>query len=118
MAEEEWCGECEKDFTADCPPSDICMECEMALRKERDGLRRECVEVEQRLGTALNYPAEGSEVGGDHSTVCVSPHTPGTIAAEAAKRIQELERSIRQAKKHWMAYEASAILEAVLKESE
>lgn len=62
------------------------------LRAQIDGHFREHFAVTQALGKALGYPTEGPEVGGDHSTVCIGEHVPGTIAAEAAAEIERLRR--------------------------
>jgi hypothetical protein len=66
------------------------------LERQIEGHFAEHHEVTQALGKALNYPREGPEVGGDHSIVCVGEHTPGTIAQEAARRIAELEATLRE----------------------
>ena len=52
-------------------------------------------EVCQILGTALRYPTEGPEVGGDHTTVCVGDHVAESLAVEAARRIAELEAEVK-----------------------
>jgi cell division septum initiation protein DivIVA len=73
-----------------------------AATEERDGLIRECFDVEQALGKALGYPwykddptnfPEATEADG----VCVGEHVPGTIAAEAAARLTEAERRATEA---------------------
>jgi hypothetical protein len=64
------------------------------LEKQIEGHFAEHHEVTQALGKALGYPTEGPEVGGDHSTVCVGDHAPGTLAQEAARRLTDLEQQL------------------------
>jgi len=66
----------------------------------RDGAFKEMDEVDQRLGKALDYPhyylKDGKVVGPDvegavkDERVCTGDHVPGTLAAEAASRIDAL----------------------------
>jgi len=66
----------------------------------RDGVFKEMDEVDQHLGKALGYPhyylkdgkVVGPDVGGavKDERVCTGEHVPGTLAAEAAGRIDAL----------------------------
>ncbi len=70
----------------------------------RDGVLRELDEVDQRLGKALGYPLyylkDGKVVGPDvegavkDGRVCTGDHVPGTLAAEAAGRIDALQEDL------------------------
>ena len=58
-------------------------------------LLAENYEVEQALGKALHYPEAYPHVGEvDDGSVVVGPHTPGTLAKEAAERILSLEKEL------------------------
>lgn len=55
---------------------------------------QECVEVEQTLGKALGYPwykddPKNFPIATEADGVCVGEHTPATIAAEAASRLEK-----------------------------
>jgi hypothetical protein len=83
---------------------DICKEAAGIIRhllSERDGLRKECNEVEQHLGKALHYPWFKDDQKSFPGTtekdgVCVGEHVPGTIAAEARNKIWLLEGRVKE----------------------
>lgn len=52
-------------------------------------------EIEQTLGRALGYPPAYPDVSDiDDGTVVVGPHTPLTLAQEAADRIRKLTKEL------------------------
>lgn len=62
-------------------------------------LLAENYEIEQTLGKALHYPRAYPEVGEvDDGSVVVGPHTPITLAQEAASYIKKLEKELEDVK--------------------
>lgn len=57
------------------------------LRRQVRAYQSELVEVCQTLGPALGYPRAGPEIGGDGTAIMIGEHTPGTLAAEAARKL-------------------------------
>ena len=96
-----------------------CGECERLwgeiteLKRETHCRANTCREVEQILGEALGYPDYPKGSG----SVCIGEHVTETIAAEAAKRIAQLEWALRRTytllppERVHLAEEATAILE-------
>jgi hypothetical protein len=69
------------------------------IAKLEDGIARESHDIEQSLGIALGYPwykddPKNFPDATEESGVCVGEHVPASIAAEAARRITELEAVI------------------------
>ena len=82
---------------------------EKRVAELKQGMARESEDIEQTLGKALGYPQLGVRTLPDGSQeccaldapgavdsgqVCVGDHVPVTLAAEAAKRIAELEAEL------------------------
>jgi len=65
---------------------------------------QECEEVMQVLGKVLGYPPFPGATETDG--ICTGPHTAGTIANEAARRIKQLEAELSQCK---IDYEAVCV---------
>lgn len=66
------------------------------LERYVQGYQRECDEVQQILGKALGYPwykddQKNFPGATEADGVCIGDHVPASIAAEAARRIAELE---------------------------
>jgi hypothetical protein len=69
------------------------------IAKLEEGIARESFDIEQSLGKALGYPwykddPKNFPDATEESGVCVGEHVPASIAAEAARRITELEAAL------------------------
>lgn len=68
--------------------------------KQLGALLAENYEIEQVLGKALGYPRAFPDVGEmDDDSVVVAPHTPITLAMEAAECISKLRKELEDAKR-------------------
>jgi hypothetical protein len=71
-------------------------ELEAKVKELKNSIANESFDIEQSLGKALGYPwykddPKNFPDATEESGVCVGEHVPASIAAEAARRITELE---------------------------
>lgn len=71
------------------------------LTRKEKGYARECAEVEQTLGTVLEYPRYVDDQANfpgstEADGCCTGEHTPSTIAMEAAQKIVALKAKVNE----------------------